>query len=148
MTTIAYKDGIIAYDSQLTRGDMVIRIDYDKKKETANYLFFLGGASCDYEDFMEYIENNEAKRIVDCSGYIFDKRERKLYIGSIEKREDEFFIVKTPVEKDMTDAFGTGEQFAIAAMDMGHTAKEAVAYASTRCIYTGGEIRIFSLPGI
>jgi hypothetical protein len=146
MTTIAYKDGIIAYDSQLTRGDMISRIDYDKKKETDNYIFFLGGATCDYDDFIEYIENDQAKRIVDCSGYIFDKQKRKLYACSIEKREDDFVIIKTPIEKETTDAMGTGEQFAIAAMDMGSTAKEAIEYAITRCIYTGGNVRTYILP--
>lgn len=148
MTTIAYKDGIIAYDSQLTRGDMISRIDYNKKKETENYVFFLGGASCDYEAFIEAVENNDPNKFLECSGYIFNKKTKKLYVSSIEQNEDQSFkIIKTPIEKDMPDALGTGERFAIAAMDLGMTAKQAVEYAIKRDIYTGGKVNTFDING-
>ena len=34
MTTIAYKDGIIAYDSRAMRGDCILTDNIDKKRET------------------------------------------------------------------------------------------------------------------
>lgn len=40
---------------------------------------------------------------------------------------------------------GSGYQFAIAALDLGKTAKEAVNYAKTRDIYTGGRVRVFDV---
>ena len=33
MTTIAYKDGVIAYDSRLIRDDLIMSDDYDKHLE-------------------------------------------------------------------------------------------------------------------
>lgn len=38
-------------------------------------------------------------------------------------------------------AIGSGRDFALAAMDMGATAKEAVEMAAKRDVYTGGTIR-------
>jgi len=40
---------------------------------------------------------------------------------------------------------GSGRDFAIAAMDHGKSAKEAVKYAMTRDTYTGGRIRVFNV---
>jgi ATP-dependent protease HslVU (ClpYQ) peptidase subunit len=42
-------------------------------------------------------------------------------------------------------AIGSGQHFAIAAMDLGKSAEEAVAYAMTRDVYSGGEITVLTL---
>jgi ATP-dependent protease HslVU (ClpYQ) peptidase subunit len=42
-------------------------------------------------------------------------------------------------------AIGSGARFALAAMDFGRSAGEAVAYACTRDIYSGGEVTIIGL---
>lgn len=46
---------------------------------------------------------------------------------------------------DTVDAFGSGADLAIAAMDLGVSSSEAVEYAATRDIYTGGEVESFDI---
>ena len=45
-------------------------------------------------------------------------------------------------------SFGSGGDAALAAMDLGHTAKEAVKFAATRDLYTGGAIQSYKLKSI
>jgi ATP-dependent protease HslVU (ClpYQ) peptidase subunit len=42
-------------------------------------------------------------------------------------------------------AMGSGELFALAAMDFGKSAGESVEYAKTRCIYTGGKVHVYDI---
>jgi len=46
---------------------------------------------------------------------------------------------------EYNDAMGSGEEFALAALDHGKTAEDAVAYAATRDSGTGGKIRVFDV---
>ena len=48
-------------------------------------------------------------------------------------------------EINYNDAFGSGFRFALAAMDHGKSAKEAIEYAMTRDIYTGGNIQVIDV---
>ena len=43
MTTIAYKSGIIAYDSRFTCGDIIEDDDVDKRIDRDGKTFFLSG---------------------------------------------------------------------------------------------------------
>ena len=45
-------------------------------------------------------------------------------------------------ELDYNFTLGSGGSFALAAMDFCRSAKDAVKYASTRDVYTGGKIRV------
>jgi len=45
MTTIAYKDRIIAYDSRLTQGDTILDNDHCKSAVRDGIHFFLAGYS-------------------------------------------------------------------------------------------------------
>lgn len=44
-------------------------------------------------------------------------------------------------------ALGTGGEYALAAMDLGKTAVEAVKYASTRDLYTNSRVQKFTVKG-
>jgi len=44
-------------------------------------------------------------------------------------------------------AFGSGGEFALAAMDLGQTAQQAVKFASKRDLFTGGKIQSYKLKG-
>ena len=46
---------------------------------------------------------------------------------------------------DLPFAIGSGSQYALAAMDLGKTAEEAVVYASTRDVYTNNVTQVASL---
>ena len=45
MTTIVYKDGVIACDSRITRGDTILSDDHDKSTVHNGGRFFLAGQS-------------------------------------------------------------------------------------------------------
>lgn len=47
MTTIAYKDGVIAYDSQITRGNTITYDDYEKCVERNGVRLICSGAVSD-----------------------------------------------------------------------------------------------------
>lgn len=42
-------------------------------------------------------------------------------------------------------AWGSGEEFALAAMDFGNSAEEAVKYAMTRDTCTGGKVHVYDI---
>ena len=46
---------------------------------------------------------------------------------------------------EYNDSAGSGGEFAIAALDMGKTAKEAVEYAMTRDFYSGGKVHVYDI---
>lgn len=47
MTTIAYKDGVIAYDSRVTRSGTIVSDNAPKCQVVDGVSFFLSGAVCD-----------------------------------------------------------------------------------------------------
>ncbi len=139
MTTIAYKDGVIAYDSIITCNGSVIYKDYDKSAVVDGVWFFIAGAICDYPDITSDWFTPKRRAIsaralvVDESGNIFEcgYGEGKMW------RERLF--------EDQHVAIGSGWQFALMAMDLGLSAEDAVKKTSERCIYTGGTIRTFKI---
>jgi ATP-dependent protease HslVU (ClpYQ) peptidase subunit len=50
-----------------------------------------------------------------------------------------------PLDGRSCDAIGSGEEYAIGAMDAGLSAKDAVKIACNRDIYSGGRIRTFKI---
>jgi hypothetical protein len=42
-------------------------------------------------------------------------------------------------------AMGSGRRFALAALDLGKSPREAVAYACTRDVFSGGEITVLTI---
>ena len=132
MTTIAYKDGIIAYDSQVSSGSTISTLTFNKHKEKDGIHYFLCGAVSDYTKFM----NRELN--VDCSAIVIE--DNSIRILHYNKDDGYFYAIL-----QNQCAIGTGEKFAIGAMDAGATAEQAVKIAKKRDIYTGGKVRIFKL---
>jgi ATP-dependent protease HslVU (ClpYQ) peptidase subunit len=142
MTTIAYnhKDKEIAYDSRSTRGYLIHNDNADKKIVSDDgSIYFLAGKSGDTEDFAdEFCVGRVSSRTLDCQG-IAVKDGVAFGVGT--KDNGEFVAY----ELDCNATYGSGVDFAIAAMDFGKSAKEAVEYVKTRDIYTGGKVRTFKL---
>lgn len=144
MTTIAYnhKDREIAVDSRTTRGGMIVSDESNKMHEVNGVKFFIAGFSSDDQEIIDsYFNgkqgvkscaNNKNVAIVADGGEIF----RCAFDDG-----DGFFIqaVKS------NDAAGSGFDFAIAAMDFGKSASEAVEYAMTRDVYTGGKVYAYKV---
>lgn len=140
MTTIAYRDGIIAYDSLITCQGSAIYQDYDKSRFVNNTRFFLSGAICDYDKFIsDWFEEERSKYALDCSAVVFDGVQ--LYEGGYGGGK----LWKEKVDEKNYFAIGSGWQYALVAMDFGASAEKAVERAAYRCLYTGGRIRTFKI---
>ena len=141
MTTIAYnhKDKEIAVDGRETCAGQIVS-DIANKVITSNGI---GYVSCgDTFQIKQLIHNLENDVISNCDLnaelFFFDKG--VAYRAGQEAGDK-------PFKSEMTcnRATGTGGDFAWAAMDFGKTAKQAVEYAKTRDIYTGGKVRVIKV---
>ncbi|WP_095111167.1 proteasome subunit beta [Pseudomonas sp. Irchel 3E20] len=136
MTTIAYKDGVIAYDGRQTRNDRIVSDAAQKCQVVDGVSFFLSGAVCDERALIAAYFGTPSAVPVECSGYVVDGG-KLLMVG----HDDKTGIWKQDLDLANPDAIGSGYAYAIAAMDMGASAEDAVRAAMKRDIYTGGTIR-------
>ncbi|OPA88181.1 proteasome subunit beta [Pseudomonas fluorescens] len=140
MTTIAYKDGVIAYDSRQTRSGSIVSDDCQKLTVVDGVSFFLSGAVCDEKALIAAYFGTPSPVPVECSGYAVDGGRLQM-VG----HDDKTGIWRQDLDPANPDAIGSGSAYALAAMDMGASAEEAVHAAMKRDIYTGGRVRLFSL---
>lgn len=141
MTTIAYKNGIIAYDSYTTAAATITNSETDKKLVVNGIVFFLSGYCCDFDSFIKaYFGEEEIDDKVDASAIVVDKK--KVYIASV--ADDKGFW-----KQEITDfpcySIGSGWHHALTAMDMGATAKEAIGWAAKRDLGTGGKVHTYKV---
>lgn len=140
MTTIAYKNGVIAYDSRQTRGGAIVSDDCLKCETVNGVSFFLSGCVCDEQALIAAYFGTPSKDPVECSGFVVDAG-KLMMVG----HDDKTGIWRQPLDPGNADAIGSGSAYALAAMDMGASAEEAVRAAMKRDIYTGGMVRIFQV---
>lgn len=149
MTTIAYKDGVIAYDSRITEpGNGAIISDHHTKirKGVDSQLFFLAGDEAGIQYFMNKLLNRELPDIdCDCYGMRWDTVNNTLHC--VDSYSDKHYL-ELRLDTSGVYAYGSGGNFALAAMDFGKSAAEAVAYAATRDVWTGGKVNSFICEGI
>ena len=145
MTTIAYKDGVVAFDSRVcTSDDRIAVLDYDKSRKAGGVKFFFAGAMPDIEDFMldylagEYYELEP----LDCVAFVIDHG--RLYLSGV---DDKGHLWRDPYKLTQHAAIGSGSSHALTAMDLGCDAKTAVKMAMLRDSRTGGRIRTYRIPG-
>lgn len=139
MTTIAYLDGVFAYDSRITSGGDIITDKYQKKQIRGGVTFLLAGCVPDFEPFMQaYLAGckvsglNVRAFVVKTSG-----------ITQASACDDEMW--ESPVHKGEPMAIGSGAAHAVTAMDCGLSPVEAVRMAMKRDSCTGGTIRTFKV---
>jgi len=142
MTTIAYKDGVIAYDSRQTRNGAIVTDNAEKSELVNGVRFFLAGAVCDMPALIAAYFGTPSTVPVECSGYVVDGG-RLIMVG----HDDKTGVWKQELDPANPDAIGCGAPYALAAMDMGASAEEAVRAAVKRDIYTGGRIRTLVIDG-
>lgn len=136
MTTIAYKDGVIAYDSQITRGDVITYDDYEKCIEQAGVKFFCCGTVSDYQRLVDAYFGAKPDGNIDATALVLDGE--SLMMVAV---DDATGLWKSPVMRDRPYAIGSGTPYAFAAMDMGASAEKAVEMAARRDTSTGGKVR-------
>lgn len=140
MTTIAYKDGVIAYDSRQTRSGSIVSDDVSKCQVVDGVSFFLAGAVCDESALIAAYFGTPSPVPVECSGYVVDGG-KLMMVGC----DDKTGVWKQELDPSNPDAIGSGAPYALAAMDMGASAVEAVHAAMKRDIYTGGKVRTLTI---
>ena len=140
MTTIAYhhKDKQVAVDSRIAGGGIIGSDSFDKTIKNELGLWIYCGAASDAKDLCCLKHNDKVDPIPDCSAFLITDG-KCYYVGVNNDRYCEYF------ELPFNEGKGSGGEFALAAMDFGKNAKEAVEYAITRDIYSGGEVRVFDV---
>lgn len=139
MTTIAYKDGVIAYDSRVSAGRTIIYDDVDKKRERDGVLFFGTGATGEISELIGAYFGEEIAGECGASAFVVHGDDLMI-IGYSEGK-----VWKSPVRADKPYAIGSGEDHAFTALDMGASAAEAVEMAAKRDTGTGGKIRTLTI---
>lgn len=140
MTTIAYKDGIVAYDSLCTAGSTIIDHNYNKRIDVGGVQFFVTGTVADFEKAIHaYFVDEDDLPHVDVEFLAHDNG--LLFRCSV----GEGRMFKTPKSLKTALAIGSGADHALTAMDCGLSAKEAVKKAAYRDTGTGGRIRTYQI---
>lgn len=142
MTTITYKDGVIAYDSRCMQGMNITDDGYDKHVVENGSHYFLSGCTADHHTLIAADRGQpDQKGVADAHALIWDGK--RLWEAGFEDGK-EFW--KCPRSLDRPYSIGSGQDHAITAMDMGADAKTAVKMAMRRDAGTGGKIKTFKLP--
>ena len=140
MTTVAfsYKNGELSYDSRQMKGDFILTDNAQKAKKVNGVWFITVGYTSDEDHLIDlYFGNKPNKKIK----FLLESQLIAIEDGAVYN----FFVrsngerIKDKIESDC--AWGSGSNFALAALDFGKTTKEAIEYASTRDNCTGGVVR-------
>lgn len=140
MTTIAADGKTMAGDGLITEADYVCCRDYKKVRRLSDgRIVGMAGNAYNWDAFAAWLEANS-----ECD---MPKVEDGCWVlvlmpdGKVRQYDEHgrWFEESPPC------AIGSGQRFAIAAMDLGKTAGDAVRYASTRDIFTGGEVLELSI---
>jgi len=139
MTTIAYKDRVISYDSLMTAGSRICDRDFNKCIKKDGVVFFLCGTVADNDKFIDIWFGKAPYEEIDISAFVYEGASLFEVHCAAER------MLTTQVDLMKAESIGSGSDHALTAMDLGLTAKEAVKMAALRDTNTGGRIRTFNL---
>lgn len=140
MTTIAYRDGVLAADSLVTLGSTKVHGSYQKIRRIGDYLIGTAGSVADCQAFVVWLKEGDdtlpppkgeyGALVVGPQGKV-----REIENGSVlpSPRGAKFF------------ALGSGGPFALAAMYAGATAAEAVKIAAKIDTNTGLPVKTLKI---
>ncbi|TMO59369.1 proteasome subunit alpha [Pseudoalteromonas aurantia] len=141
MTTIAfhYPSQIICTDSFTTTHDCIVTAHAKKYFDVEQGRVFATGNCAEIYHLKKHWNDGEFKPIM-CEFFMVDKH-KKIFFGEVRRG----FKYLEPLEQNW--AIGSGAKWAIAAMDFGKDAVEALSYACTRDKSTGGALQSFNVKG-
>ncbi|MBQ4836243.1 MULTISPECIES: proteasome subunit alpha [Pseudoalteromonas] len=139
MTTIAYHHStqIICVDSLTTTSHSIVTDQAQKCQRVYNGFVFASGNCTEIYHLLSNWQKN-CFEAISCTFFFINKQDQVFY-GEI--RHGKRFL--EPLQVNW--AIGSGANWAIAAMDFGKSALEAVQYACKRDKSTGGKVHTFSL---
>jgi hypothetical protein len=157
MTTIVYKDGVVAFDTRFTNANGVITTDKGKKFLrlilTKGVMVF-SGALVDAKYFRDNLVHptepiKYESPYESVSGLlVFDNTLYSMMHHDNWLLFEPMFNINHSGVHDCVRAYGSGRDWALAAMDFGCSPREAVRYAMTRDVYTGGDVVQLVLPSL
>jgi ATP-dependent protease HslVU (ClpYQ) peptidase subunit len=142
MTTIACDGRSMAGDGLITENDHVCQRDYPKVRRLSDgRIVGLCGNSFNWDAFAAWLEKEEGDppKMDEGIGVLVLCADGSLWQYNEHGRR---FLEAAPC------AIGSGQRFALAAMDFGKSASEAVEYACSRDIFSGGQITELSLDAL
>ena len=155
MTTIAYRDGIMAAEGKMTLGDMVIKLDTEKVFWVNNHLVGVCGRARAINTFVTWLQkmtdyhivNQEVGELVDLVPPALEDDEGYSALVVTPSRQVLMYEGNTPIDMGLNVpmSVGSGSCFALAAMKAGNSAEEAVKVACELDVYSGGEITVVQL---
>lgn len=141
MTTIAYDGKTVACDGRESGGGIIFTDSVEKWRSTDEGVFFGAGIPCDIEKLVQ-ISSLEVFDVAYEADLILIDNDRNAWVIT---QSEHGSVYKNRLNHLDSYAIGSGMPFALAAMDMGMTAKEAVEYAKTRDSHTGGKVSVFDI---
>lgn len=155
MTTITYKDRKIASDGQISFGDRIDNYSLKKVRKINGCLVGGAGRLSSVLQFFDWFQEwSDAQQVQGESPHVKvfvpEGIDDEDFYGLVVFADEVIFMYEGGKKSyQMTGsphyAIGSGSDYALAAMDAGASADEAVAIAITRDVYTGGEIFIEEL---
>lgn len=140
MTTIAYRDGVLAADSLVTLGSTKVHGSYQKIRRIGEYLVGTAGSVADCQAFVVWLKECDSTQPPPKGEYDAlvvgpQGRVREIENGSVlpSPRGAKFF------------ALGSGGPFALAAMYAGASATEAVKIAAKIDTSTGLPVKTLKI---
>ena len=133
MTTIAWDGESLAADKNIYSDNSLCGKEKKIFKSGKDWITGTGNVE-DIQAFMEWYKHGEKKPKItdDFQGVVLREDGRIFeYEGGLYAVE-----IKTPT------AWGSGWEFALASMDHGCNAKEAIKYATKRNVFTGGGVQV------
>lgn len=140
MTTIAYNHDTktIAWDSRATSGNVIASDSDQKMIEVNGVKFWLAGSVADERLLIDMYFGEKSEVIPEANAFAWDGE--NLFLVGV---NDEALLWRQPLRYDK--ALGSGGDFALSAMRLGLSAKEAVEHAKKLDCYTGGEVHVMEL---
>ena len=144
MTTIVYnhKNKQIAVDSRATSGGLIVSDTDQKWFYIKSELWFMCGTVCDKDLIIDAFKDGDRafdlKAIPDANVLLV--RDGKVFMRGVTESGEAW-----TQELTGSRCIGSGGSFALAGLDHGKSAKEAVEYAATRDCYTGGKVHVYDI---
>jgi hypothetical protein len=141
MTTVVYdyKNNVIALDSRAVNNGFIITDSVEKFFLFNGEHFFYSGLTCDIEYFKTLVDV-KGKPEFNCELSCFRIKNGYVYFCGIDVDDGYWEELE-----ECNHSHGSGGKLALSALDFGKSAIEAVEYAKTRDIHTGGLVRVFSV---
>lgn len=142
MTTIIYdhKNKQIACDGRIQQDRKILSEQFQKWHQVGDEIYFFSGCVADIKEFIKYPRDFGSKPPGSIKVSCFRVSGGKVFECGV---DDETGYFET--ECQYSAGHGSGEDFALAALDFGNSAKDAVEYAKTRDSGTGGKVSVYDI---